>query len=78
MKCLGLEKKATRPGGTAEDVRPGEIFRQFRARPESGVPPGRESLCYYSRHFVPGYYHSVPSGQKLLLETCPQNRLHIT
>jgi hypothetical protein len=61
----GTRKKGTRPGGTAEDVRPGEIFRQFRARPESGVPPGRDRFVTYSRHFVPGYYHSDPPGQEL-------------
>jgi hypothetical protein len=28
------------------------------------VPPGRVRLTYLSRHFVPGYLHLVPTGQR--------------
>ena len=45
------------------------------SRPNHTVPYGTEPVCYGTRHFVPSYLHSVPSGTKTV-EACPPNRLH--
>jgi hypothetical protein len=39
------------------------------------VPSGTDPVCRLPRHFMPGYLHLVPSGQRA--DSCPQNRRHI-
>jgi hypothetical protein len=57
-KCLGIDGKLLRPGGTVEVI----VSPSVR-RIGSIVPQGRGHFPRDSRHFVSGYYQPVPSGQ---------------
>ena len=37
-----------------------------RGATDHTVPYGTGHACAFSRHFVPGYHHSVPTGQRLV------------
>jgi hypothetical protein len=72
-------KKAIRPGGTIDHrlgwrwclcpktrfIEDHSTAMRSREMKYSIVPPGRDHPLSLTRHFVPGYFHCVPSGQFL-------------
>jgi len=63
-----VSREAPRPGGTVE-VKPGPGRFVVETEPMpfqicSIIPLGRAILSHDSRHFVPGYYRAIPTGQK--------------
>jgi hypothetical protein len=69
----GVMRKWPRPSGTIERI--SALIRCEHTFPQeylgfpndfdpSTAPPGRELSASLLRHFVPGYYHAVPLGQR--------------
>ena len=51
-------------GGAVPDL-VSDAFSVGRGENQSNRPYGTDRNSAFSRHFVPGYYHSVPPGQAL-------------
>jgi hypothetical protein len=51
------EKRSKKGGGTLNKM------TMLGDKSITPFPMGRLPVCCVSRHFVPGYHHSVPSGQ---------------
>ena len=71
MKCLEIWRSGTRPGGyglifvSARSLVHQRAAKMFHLRWRVAIipfPTGRASHFDVSRHFMPGYLHSIPTG----------------